>query len=81
MNHDRIHAQKPDHDIERWSVGIIDTVEQQDGHCVVTVSIENDDIVELVVTPAIRDLFVRRLELNENESPDGERVWFRKHGG
>jgi len=81
VNHDRIHAQKPDHDIERWSVGTIDTVEQRDGHCVVTVSTEDDELVELVVTLAIRDLFVRRLELDESESPEGERVWFRKHGG
>jgi len=81
MNHDRIHAQKPDHDIERWSVGTIDAVEQRDGHCVVTVSTEDDELVELVVTLAIRDLFVRRLGLDESESPEGERVWFRKHGG
>ena len=81
MNHDRIHAQKPDHDIERWSVGAIDAVEQRDGHCVVTVSTEDDELVELVVTLAVRDLFVRRLELAESASPEGERVWFRKHGG
>lgn len=80
MNHDRIHAQQPDHDIERWSVGTIETIEQRDGHCVVTVSSE-DDLVELVVTFAIRDLFVRRLEVEEGGSPEGERVWFRKHGG
>lgn len=30
---------------------------------------------------AQRDLFVRRLELEEGASPDRERVWFRKHGG
>ena len=81
MTHDRIHAQKPDHHIERWSVGTIDTIEQRDGHCVVTVSTEDDDLVELVVTLAVRDLFVRRLELDESASPEGERVWFRKHGG
>ena len=81
MTHDRIHAQKPDHHIERWSVGTIDAVEQRDGHCVVTVSTENDELVELVVTLAVRDLFVRRLELAEGASPEGERVWFRKHGG
>jgi hypothetical protein len=81
MNHDRIHAQKPDHDIERWSVGTIDTIEQRDGHCVVTVNTETNDIVELVVTLAIQDLFESRLELDDGESATGERVWYRKHGG
>lgn len=80
MSHDRIHAQKPDHDIERWAGGIIETIEQRDGHCVVTVSTEGNEQVELVVTLAIQDLFIRRLELDEGESPMGERVWFRKHG-
>ena len=37
--------------------------------------------VELVVTVAVRDLFVGRLDLGDGESPVGERVWYRKHGG
>jgi hypothetical protein len=80
VNHDRIHAQKPDHDIERWSIGTIDKIAQRDGHCVVTVSAEDDDLVELVVTLAIQDLFERRLGLDDGESATGERVWYRKHG-
>ena len=61
MNHDRIHARKPTHDIARWSTGTIDTIEQRDGHCVVTVIDDDNDPVELVVTLAIRDLFLSRL--------------------
>ena len=81
MSHDRIHAQKPDHDIEHLSVRTIDTVEQRDGHRVVTVNTDGDEPVELVATLAIRNRLVRRLELTEGVSPAGERVWFRKHGG
>jgi hypothetical protein len=79
MDHDRIHARKPTHDIERWSTGTIESVDQRDGHCVVTVRTD-DDTVELTVTLAIRDLFLSRLDTGEAESPVGERVWFRKRG-
>ena len=72
MNHDRIHAQKPDHDLNRRSVGTIDTIAQQDGHCVVTVSTEDDDLVELVVTLAIQNLFERPLGLVDGESATGD---------
>ena len=81
MPHDRLHARKPTHDLERWSTGNIVLVEQRDGHCVVTVIDENNEPVELVITLAIRDLFLSRLDINEGESPVGERVWYRKHGG
>jgi hypothetical protein len=81
MNHDRIHARKPTHDIARWSTGTIDSIEQRDGHCVVTVAEDDGEPVELVVTHAIRDLFLSRLDINDAESPEGERVWYRKHGG
>jgi len=81
MNHDRLHAQKPTHDLERWSTGTIDSVDQRDGHCVVTVLDEHDEPIELVITLAIRDLFLSRLDIGDEGSPVGERVWYRKHGG
>jgi hypothetical protein len=37
--------------------------------------------MELVVTLAVRELFVSRLDIDEGASPVGERVWFRKRGG
>lgn len=78
MKHDRIHARKPSHHVDRWSVGTVETVEEQDGHCVITVRPPDDEPVELVVTFAVRDLFVSRLDA---DSPVGERVWYRKKGG
>ena len=81
MNHDRLHARKPTHNIERWSTGTIDSVDQRDGHCIVTVLDEHNDPRELVITVAIRDLYFSRLDIGEDESPVGERVWYRKHGG
>ncbi|MDG5761086.1 hypothetical protein QA600_17275 [Natronococcus sp. A-GB1] len=79
--HDRIHAREPTHDIERWSTGTIESIAQRDGHCVVTVSSEDGESLELVVTHAIRELFLSRLDIDDDESPVGERVWYRKHGG
>lgn len=81
MNHDRIHAREPTHDLDRWSTGTIDAVDQRDGHCVVTVTTADGDTVELVVTLAVQELFLSRLEISADESPVGERVWYRKHGG
>ena len=81
MPHDRLHARKPTHDLERWSIGTVDAVERRDGHCVVTVIDEDNEPVELVITLAIRDLFLSRLDIHNGESPVGERVWYRKHGG
>lgn len=81
MNHDRIHARKPTHDIERWSTGVVAAVERRDGYCVVTVDADDGGTVELVVTVAIRDLFVSRLDIEDGDSPVGERVWYRKRGG
>lgn len=78
--HDRIHAKKPTHDIDRWSVGTIERVIERDGHCIVEVRAEDSQTVELVVTFAIRDLFVSRLDIDEDESPVGERVWYWKRG-
>jgi len=81
MNHDRLHARKPTHDIERWSTGIVDAIDQRDGHCVVTVINEHGEPVELVITLAVQALFLRRLEIAAGASPVGERIWYRKHGG
>lgn len=81
MTHDRIHAREPTHDTERWRVGHVESIGERDGHCVVEVTPEDGAAVELVVTLAIRDLFVGRLDIDEGDSPVGERVWFREHGG
>lgn len=81
MVHDRIHAREPSHHVDRWSVGTIDSVGERDGHCVVAVETPEGETVELVVTLAVRDLFCSRLDIGEEESPVGERVWYRKHGG
>ncbi|PSQ41364.1 hypothetical protein BRD07_05545 [Halobacteriales archaeon QS_9_68_42] len=78
MKHDRIHAREPSHHVDRWSVGTVEAVEERDGHCVVTVRPHDGNPVELVVTVAVRDLFVSRLDA---DSPVGERVWYRKKGG
>ena len=78
MNHDRIHAREPSHHVDRWSVGTVEAIEERDGHCVVTVDPPDGDPVELVVTIAVRDLFVSRLDA---DSPVGERVWHRKKSG
>ncbi|MFC6973684.1 hypothetical protein ACFQL1_01730 [Halomicroarcula sp. GCM10025709] len=80
MNHDRIHAREPSHHVDRWSVGTVEAVERRDGHWYVTVRPPDGDPVELVVTLAVRDLVLRRLNL-DGDSPVGERVWYRKHGG
>jgi len=74
VNQDRIHAREPSHHRNRWSVGTIESLDERDGHCVVTVRTESGDTVELVVTMAIRDLFVGRLALDDEDSPVGERV-------
>ena len=81
MTHDRIHARKPTHDIERWSVGIIKRITERDGHCVFEVQTDQGETIDLTVTVAIRDLVVSRLDLDDGESPVGARVWYRKHGG
>lgn len=81
MPHDRIHAREPTHDIDRWDTGTIRRVSERDGHCVVAVEDdETGETVELTVTFAIRDLFVRRLDLAGDESPVGSRVWYRRRG-
>ncbi|WP_277553820.1 hypothetical protein [Halobaculum limi] len=81
MNHDRIHAREPTHHRDRWTVGTVADIAERDGHCVVTVASETGESVELTVTLAVRDLFVGRLDIGPDESPVGERVWYRKKGG
>ncbi|MXR50023.1 hypothetical protein GRX03_00160 [Halovenus sp. WSH3] len=82
MNHDRIHAREPQQDPERWTSGRIDSIREEDGHCVVTVRPEDgDQRVELTVTFAVRDLFVERLPIDGDQSPVGERIWYRERGG
>ena len=81
MTHDRIHAREPAHHRDRWSVGTIDSIETRDGHCHATVTPEDGGTETLVVTLAIRDLFVGRLDIEAGDSPVGERVWYRAHGG
>lgn len=80
MAHDRIHARKPTHDLDRWSTGVVADITRRDGHCVVTVEPRDGGRVELVVTFAVRDLFLSRLDIDD-DSPVGERVWYRKRGG
>lgn len=83
MNHDRVHAREPSHHVDRWSVGVIESIDERDGHCVVAVrpveseegSGESEDDeedgdrrpVELVITLAVRDLFVGRLPIGDGE--------------
>ena len=93
MNHDRVHAREPSHHVDRWSVGVVESVGERDGHCVVTVrpvasrdgaergvGEPDAELVELTITLAVRDLFVSRLPIEEGESPVDERVWYRKRG-
>lgn len=79
MDQDRIHAQKPQQDPEKWSVGQIESIRSEDGHCIVTVNTD-EGLIELTVTAAIRDLFVSRLSIAEEESPVGEEIWFKQRG-
>ena len=81
MSYDRIHAREPTHHRDQWSVGTIESIEERDGHCVVTGTDERGETRDRVVTLAIRDLFVSRLDIHEGASPVGERVWYRKRGG
>jgi hypothetical protein len=84
VTHDRIHAREPTHHVDRWTRGTIESIDERDGHCVVTVhptAQEPNDSIELVVTFAVRDLFLDRLDLADDESPVGESVWYREHGG
>ena len=37
MNHDRVHAREPSHHVDRWSEGVVESIGERDGHCVVTV--------------------------------------------
>jgi len=97
VNHDRVHAREPSHHVDQWSVGVVESIGERDGHCVVTVRPivpereagrdeavadgDRGEPVELTLTLAVRDLFVSRLPIDDGESPVGERVWYRERGG
>ncbi len=78
VKYDRIRAKRPTHDLEAWQVGTIERVDDRDGHCAVDVSTPDGQRVTLTVSPELRDLFVRRLDLEPGETPVGERVWYRR---
>ncbi len=80
MQQDRIHAQPPDHHVDEWTPGVIQSLGERDGHCVVTVSSDTGVTVELIITFAIRDLMLSRLDTDSQASPVGERVWYRTRG-
>ncbi|MFK5605396.1 hypothetical protein C5B89_07045 [Haloferax sp. Atlit-47N] len=90
MVHDRIHAREPTHDRDRWTEGVVESTVERDGHWVArarpagsdrpadeTVERAGDGSVELVVTFAVRDLFLRRLDVDAGEPPVGCRFWYR----
>ncbi|GAB3322965.1 hypothetical protein [Haloplanus salinarum] len=81
MDHDRIHARRPAHDPGRWSTGTVESITDRDGHCIVTVETEEGGGTELVVTAAIRELVLSRMDIGEGESAVGERIWYRERGG
>jgi len=37
VNHDRVHAREPSHHVDRWTVGVVESIGERDGHAVVTV--------------------------------------------
>lgn len=80
MDHDRLHARRPAHDVERWSEGVVESVGTRDGHRVVTVRTEDGGTTDLLVTVAVYELFVGRLDVETGDSPVGQRVWYRKRG-
>lgn len=80
VNHDRIHAREPSHHVDRWSEGTVESIDERDGHCVVSVRTATGETLELVVTFAVRDLFVSRLDIDPEESAAGETVWYRVRG-
>ena len=80
MKHDRVHAREPSHHRDRWTTGVVRGLDERDGHVLVAVETPDGETVELVVTRAVRDLFVRRLDLAADESPVGETVWYRERG-
>ncbi len=79
VSYDRIHARRPCYRVDRWSVGRIESIAERDGHWHITIRTPDGDPVELVVTLAVRDLFLGRLDPDDG-SPVGERVWYRKRG-
>jgi hypothetical protein len=81
VTHDRIHAREPTVDLESWREGTVEALTERDGHAVFTVAPDDAaESVDLVVTYAVRDLVLGRLD-HDGDSPVGAHVWFRRHGG
>lgn len=86
MNHDRIHAREPTHDVDEWETGVVREVGTRDGHAVFTVDPERTEAsgesgtIELLVTTAVRDLVLRRLPGDGDDPPEGQRVWYQRRG-
>ncbi len=81
MSHDRVRARKPTHDVDRWSVGTVERTTRRSGDAVFELRTDEGETVELVVTAAIGELVVSRLDLEADESPVVARVWYRKRDG
>ncbi|MFB6168217.1 MAG: hypothetical protein ABEJ43_05150 [Haloferacaceae archaeon] len=84
---DRLHAQPPSHDVERWTEGRVVGVEKPPGRAVVTVRPEpggdGEETVELYVSEAVYDLFVGRVaeaDRSDGDVSPGAPVWYRKRG-
>lgn len=82
---DRLHARPPAHDVERWTEGNVVGVEHASGRVTVTVRPKGkgDGVVDLAVSEAVYDLFVRRVAAADRSEGDvlpGAAVWFRKRG-
>ncbi len=83
--HDRLHARPPTHDTDRWTEGRVVGVTHEAGGVVVSVRTAGaaGDTVELRVSDAVYDLFVRRVDPDDRtdgEVDAGAPVWFRVRG-
>ena len=79
MADDRIRAKEPKKSRERWYVGQIKSVTEDNSRYQITVRDENEEY-KLSVSSAIYDLFRGRLETEDTEKPIGETVYFIEKG-
>lgn len=79
MADDRIRAKEPNKRVDRWNKGQIGDVLNEHGRYKIIVETESDQH-ELSVSSAIYDLFTGRLEIEDEETPVGETVYFIKKG-